>query len=190
MSPKDAKNSLAGVSAAETPIEVRVERISQLFNSLDPYPFQQRDLDKEAEEYIVGWARELRADRPITIIVHLPAEESRSEVAQNLAPAFAAYFNYRADLVSRDLSELLRLGRWSLLIGLAVLTTCLFSAHILADRFGHGQVASTAQESLLIVGWVANWRPIEVFLYDWWPVQRRRNLYRRLAHAQVIVQAR
>ncbi|MGA7532679.1 MAG: hypothetical protein WCB50_13625 [Pseudolabrys sp.] len=23
------------------------------------------------------------------------------------------------------------------------------------------------QESLIIVGWVAIWRPIEIFLYDW-----------------------
>ena len=31
------------------------------------------------------------------------------------------------------------------------------------------------EESLLIFGWVANWRPIEIFLYEWWPVVRRRN---------------
>jgi hypothetical protein len=24
------------------------------------------------------------------------------------------------------------------------------------------------EESLLIFGWVANWRPIEIFLSDWW----------------------
>jgi len=41
------------------------------------------------------------------------------------------------------------------------------------------------EESLLIFGWVANWRPIEIFLYDWWPINRRRNLYRRIATAQV-----
>jgi len=38
---------------------------------------------------------------------------------------------------------------------------------------------------LLIFGWVANWRPIEIFLYEWWPIVRRRNLYRRLAAAEV-----
>jgi hypothetical protein len=40
-------------------IEVRVEEISQLFDTLDPFPFRERDLDKQAEEYIVGWAHEL-----------------------------------------------------------------------------------------------------------------------------------
>ena len=41
------------------------------------------------------------------------------------------------------------------------------------------------EESLIIFGWVANWKPIEIFLYDWWPIVRRRNLYQRLAQAQV-----
>jgi hypothetical protein len=40
-------------------------------------------------------------------------------------------------------------------------------------------------ESLVIFAWVANWRPIEIFLYEWWPIVRRRNLYRRLADAKV-----
>jgi hypothetical protein len=34
---------------------------------------------------------------------------------------------------------------------------------------------------------VANWRPIEIFIYDWLPVVRRRNLYQRLAAATVEV---
>ena len=43
------------------------------------------------------------------------------------------------------------------------------------------------EEGLIIVGWVANWKPLEIFLYDWWPLARRRNLYRRLAAAKVTV---
>jgi hypothetical protein len=53
-------------------IEIRIEEISQIFNTLDPFPFREKDLDKDAEEFIVGWARELPADKPLKIIVHLP----------------------------------------------------------------------------------------------------------------------
>jgi hypothetical protein len=42
-------------------------------------------------------------------------------------------------------------------------------------------------ESLVIVGWVVLWRPVEMCLYDWLPVVRRRRLYRRLAESQVTV---
>jgi hypothetical protein len=76
-----------------------------------------------------------------------------------------------------------------MLIGLAVLAVCLIAARLLAERLGNEPLAGIAQESLLIVGWVANWRPIEIFLYDWWPILRRRNLYRRLANARVDVRS-
>ena len=39
-------------------IEIRLSRAQQLFNSLDPSPFHERDLDQDAEEYIVDSADE------------------------------------------------------------------------------------------------------------------------------------
>jgi hypothetical protein len=53
---------------------------------------------------------------------------------------------------------------------------------------GVGTVSRFFEEGLIILGWVANWRPIQTFLYDWWPVARRRDLYRRLAKASVKLQ--
>ena len=58
-------------------IELRVNNVAQLFHTLDPFPFRERDLDKEAEEFIVGWARELSADRAIKIAVHYPESRFR-----------------------------------------------------------------------------------------------------------------
>ena len=60
-------------------IELRVNNVAQLFHTLDPFPFRERDLDKEAEEFIVGWARELSADRAIRIAVHYPESENSDE---------------------------------------------------------------------------------------------------------------
>jgi hypothetical protein len=166
-------------------IALRVDKIAQLFHSLDPYPFRERDLDKEAEDYIVGWARELPADQPIAIVVHIPDSETQSKAAQELREAFARYFSYRADTLQRELNELFRVGRRSLAIGMAVLAACLLSAHFLAGYFFEPPFGRLVEESLLILGWVANWRPIEIFIYDWWPIVRKRNLYRRLAAATV-----
>ena len=38
-------------------IELRVNNVAQLFHTLDPFPFRERDLDKEAEEFIRGTYR-------------------------------------------------------------------------------------------------------------------------------------
>lgn len=168
-------------------IELRVDTITQLFHSLDPYPFRERDLDKEAEEYIVSWAQELPFDQPIDIVVHMPESEAKTKAAQELGEAFARYFAYRADLLQRNLNELFRVGRRSLAIGVTILVACLVSAHIVNEYLVEAPFRRLVEESFLILGWVANWRPLEIFLYDWWPLLRRRDLYRRLAKAMVEV---
>jgi len=168
-------------------IELRVESIAQLFDRLDPYPFRERDLDKNAEEYIVAWARELDSSEPITIIVHVPQSEAQSRAASELPEAFAHFFAYRVESLQRELKELFRVGRRSLVIGIAILAACLFSAHVLAKRFFEEPFKGLVEESLLLLGWVANWRPIEIFIYDWLPIVRKRNLYRRLSAAKVEV---
>jgi hypothetical protein len=164
-----------------------VEHVSQLFDTLDPFPFPERDLDREAEEYIVGWARELPRSEAIRVDVHIPRDQIGSRDAVILPDALRRFFTYRAELVARDLKELFRLGRTSLAIGLTVLAVCLAANQLVAGWIGDTPFERFLAESLIIVGWVANWKPLEIFLYDWWPLIRRRNLYRRLAAAKVSV---
>jgi hypothetical protein len=166
---------------AENVIEIRVDEIAQLFHTLDPFPFREKDLDREAEEYIVGWARELPANRPFRIVVHFPDNEHQTKAAHELREAFGRYLAGRATVIQGDLNELFRIGRRSLAIGVPILIACLVLAHILAAYFNETLV----EESFLILGWVANWRPLEIFLYDWWPIAHRRDLYRRLSAATI-----
>jgi hypothetical protein len=170
---------------AENVIEIRVDAIAQLFHTLDPFPFREKDLDQEAEEYIVGWARELPADRPFRIIVHVPDHEARADSARDVPEALGKYFADRAAVIQGDLNELFRIGRRSLAIGLAILVSCLFAANLASGLLADAPIRRIVQESFLILGWVANWRPLEIFLYDWWPIARRRDLYRRLSAAAV-----
>jgi hypothetical protein len=37
----------------------------------------------------------------------------------------------------------------------------------------------------LISGWVAMWRPIQIFLYAWWPVRNLGRLYDKLSHLKI-----
>ena len=168
-------------------IELRVEDINQLFHTLDPFPFRERDLDREAEEYIVSWARDLPDADPIRIVVHFPKTEMQTKAAQELNEAFSRYFSYRAGILQRDLNELFRVGRRSLGIGVPILIACLVSAHLAAGYLSEAPFKRLVEESFLILGWVANWRPLEIFLYDWWPLTRRRDLYQRLSAATVEV---
>jgi len=166
-------------------IELRVREISQLFHTLDPFPFRERDLDAEVEDYIVGWAGELRSKEPFRIVVHLPSTEATTKRANELEAALQHFFEYRAQVLDRELKELMRVGRFSMLVGLRVFIVCLTASHLAARYLSDTPFDNWVEQSLLILGWVANWRPLEIFLYDWWPIVRRRRLYRRLAVARV-----
>lgn len=169
------------------PIEIRVARIEQLFESLDPSPFHERDLDRAASDYIAGWAGDLPEAADLRIVVHLPAAELARAEAGLIAEAVSRHFGYLALTEERALRELFRVGRHYLAIGLVILGLCLVGSQLVRTHLGEGPVASVMRESLIILGWVANWKPLETFLYDWWPIRRRLRLLRRLAAAPVEV---
>jgi hypothetical protein len=173
--------------SSEALIELRVERIGSLFDALDPFPIPSRDLGANAEDFIVSWARECPPRAPLRILVHVPAKEVDSADAGAAGAAIARHFTYRAERMRGDLHQLFRTGRVALAIGVGVLAFCMIAGRLAS--LGHSELGRYLSEGLIIVGWVANWRPLEIFLYDWQPIAERRRLYRRLAAAPVEVRA-
>ena len=169
-------------------IEVHVSDLKELFNSFDPTPFHKRDLDPEAEAFIASWARDLPASVPLGLLVHADREAESSSATEVLHNAVRDHFARRADETRRKLRLLFRNGRIALAIGLAVVTASVIVGDIVASIFAESDVAEILRESLLIGGWVAMWRPLEVFLYDWWPIRADARLYDRLSAMTVKVQ--
>ena len=172
-------------------IEVHIGELNQLFNAMDPAPFRDRDLDPNAEEFIVGWARELHHDRPLALVVHLDREPAEEQTVAVLKDAVQKFFKERARVTRQKLRLLFRTGRLSMAIGLMFLAASVLAGDLIANALEGNRFAGVFRESLLIGGWVAMWRPLEVFLYDWWPIQREARLYDCLAAMPVrIVQDR
>ena len=166
-------------------IEVRVRELSQLFNSMDPSPFLEKDLDVDAEEFITGWARELPREKSLALLVHLDQPVVHDRDSSSLRDAVHAYFTHRAEMSAQRLRELLRVGRTSLIIGSLFLATCLLISDWIMHVFPENRAAEIFRESLTIGGWVAMWRPLEIFLYNWWPILRERRMQDRLSRMPV-----
>ena len=168
---------------ADNRIEVRLRELAQLFNSMDPSPFIDRDLDAAAEEFIVSWAQELSHKAELELVIHLATLPPPDRVA-GTEEAVRHYFASRAEIRHRELRLLLRRGRSSLLIGLLFLAACLglgeMSLRALPATWNH-----FVELGLQIVGWVAMWRPLEIFLYEWWPIRNDQRLLERLARMKV-----
>jgi hypothetical protein len=164
-------------------IELRLRELAQLFNSLDPSPFIDRDLDPDAEEFILSWAREHGKDQELELTLHL-ATTPPPDRAAGAEAAVRHYFATRAEMKQREFRQLMKRGRISLSIGIVFLAVCLFASELVA-KLGHTTSAGLLRESLTIGGWVAMWRPLEIYLYDWWPLRDERRLVERLARMKV-----
>ena len=162
-------------------IEVHVAELKQLFNSIDPSPFRNKDLDPKAEEFIVGWAKDLPREATLALVVDLDREAGLPDEAAVLRDAIHEFFSQRAQTYRRRLREYLRVGRTSLVIGLATLASAIALGDFLAGLMKGSRIGEIVRESFTIGGWVSMWRPLEIFLYDWWPIRAEARLSDRLA---------
>jgi hypothetical protein len=151
----------SGVAGDPSVIKLRVRDIAQLFNTLDASPFRIRDISPAVDQYIVDWAQELPQDQPIEIDVYLGSRDATERETSDISDAFRSWYTEKEKAETTAIRTLFRDARLS------------------------GPFARLMQESLVIIGWVVIWRPIEIFLYDWIPLVRRRKLYRRLAASKV-----
>jgi len=155
---------------------------------MDPSPFHERDLDDDAEEFIVGWAREFPRRDPVSLVVHVNQLPAHADAEHLLETAVHNYFAYRAKLNRLEFRYLLKQGRTSLIIGLTFLAVCMITSQLL--RRQEETLSIVIREGLIIAGWVAMWRPMEIFLYEWWPLRRKGRLYQKLSRMHVEIRKR
>lgn len=165
-------------------IELNLSEVDQLFNTMDPSPFHEKDLDRDAEEFITGWAHEHPRHARIALRVHL-ARMPDADPQPLIRDAVHNYFANRARMADLEFRRLMRRGRMSLTIGLTFLAACVLAAELVGSPTTG--VARYLRESLTIAGWVAMWRPMQIYLYDWWPLREQRSLYARLSTMPVDV---
>ena len=168
---------------AASAISLNLREIAQLFNSMDPSPFVDRDLDADAEEFITSWARELPPGRELELVIKLEAPSPEDRIV-GVEDAVRRYFATRAAIKRLEFSQLMRRGRLSLAVGTLFLVLCLLLTQV-AAKTGFGAATNIMVEGLTIAGWVAMWRPLEIYLYDWWPLYEDRRRLDRLAKTRV-----
>jgi hypothetical protein len=163
-------------------VNVHVRDLSQLFNSLDPSPFWDRDLDRDAASFIEDEFRDKRAAEGWHLDVH--AHEGHA-LAGDLQRAIKKYYERLAGSVRRELREHLLMGQLGLLGGVAIFLLSMGSRQLLQQTLG--EVPRILDEGLIILAWIALWRPVEVLAYEWVPLFRKRRLYDKLAAIRVAI---
>lgn len=169
-------------------IEIRLSTIQQLFNSFDPAPFNEKDLDREAEDYITESVREFPIAAPLKLVLQLPPQEIGKARDARVEEAVHHYFDYKAHLERKALRRKLAYGRTAFVIAAAFLVICVVLREVVLAA-GESTAHEIIAEGLLISGWVALWQPVQVFLYDWWPIWQNCRLYEKLASLPIDLRA-
>ncbi len=173
---------------------MRLRSLGQFFDPVDPSPPGEQDLSQWSADYIVESVKEMHASEVgggggepagLKLVLVLGDPAPPPPEAEVVASAVRAHFARQAVLRGRALHRLLRRGGISLVIGLAFLVICFAVSRTVFWMLGDGTGSTLLREGSLIVGWVAMWRPIEIFLYDWWPIVGERRLYDRLSRIRV-----
>jgi hypothetical protein len=170
-------------------IELNLQNMEQLFNTMDPSPFHERDLDDDAAEFILNWAQEFHRHEPVDLVVHLESFADIHDSRLLVRDAVHNYFAYRARLNELEFRRLMKQGRLSLIVGLSFLSACFLAIELLA-RIGISNLPAFLKEGLTIAGWVAMSRPLEIYLYEWWPLRRRGQIFDKLSRMPVEVRKR
>jgi len=154
--------------------------VLQLFNSYDPAPFHEKELDTAAEHYIVDTIRDFPKKTAFRIIIYLPPDIASTERAQKIPQAIHNHFEYKMLVQDRKFRERFRHGRFTLLIGLSFLAIALFARQTIS-HINNLLYAQIFADALLIIGWAVMWEPITVLLYELWPIIQQKNTYEKIS---------
>ena len=171
-----------GAASAAT-VSIHVRNVAQMFNSLDPSPFWDRDLDRESAEFIEGeFSEKLSAH---TWHLHVHAQDGGA-LAADLQAAVEHYYERLATSARHQLRDHMRVTQLALLGGVAIFLASMTIRGILRGLL-QGSAPRMLDEGLIIIAWLALWRPVESLVYGWVPLYSRRRLYERLAAVRVSV---
>ncbi|MDB5533309.1 MAG: hypothetical protein JWO28_1624 [Hyphomicrobiales bacterium] len=165
-------------------IALEVNKPDQFF-SFDPSPFHENSLRPRISEYLISEAWDEPRSNRFVIDLAVKGEPANPQAVDQFQKTVASHFEYLANIEARNFSNTLREGVISLGIGLVILAVCTTLAQFVDAAPIRDGLREGLRDGLSVFGWVANWRPVELLLYDWWPIRRSRNLYRRLAAAEV-----
>ena len=167
-------------------IELVLRNVMQLFNSLDPSPFHEKELDPDAEEYIFNAVVDQPKKIPVKMVIYLPENSITGTTRESIILGIHNHFIYRSSVSDRELRRLFERGRLVLVIAMGILFMTLLARQFLST-FEQDLLVRMAGEGLLILGWVTLWEPAYIFIYGWWPIVQKRRIYDKITTMEIEV---
>lgn len=172
-------------------IRIYLDEIDHLFKAPDFDPFANQPvftsgLESAANEVKMASRRSLHR-----LVLYLPGEKINAKLEATTRKALDNFCSYRLEESQREVTLLRWEGFEALQTGLIFMAVCLFISLYIREFQGIPEYLRTfISEGLSIVGWVSMWKPIDIFLYQWWPHWQSRFIYEKLKQAELVFRPR
>ena len=168
-----------------TEIILKLENVDKILIAPREVFYGKRMLNHNAEEFLIEEAEKHPSRSAIYLKVYLPPDALNR--AQEIEAAVHQHFTYRKNKSLRQLNRTLQFGWTSLLIAIVFLSLLVFFTLLVIRRIPEGGLSIIFREILIILGWVALWRPADLLLYEWRQFKRDAGLFERLAQCRIEV---
>src|SRR3954462_4700337 len=122
--------------SADPVVRISLQSPEQLFNSIDPSPFRERDLDEAAERFILNWARDVIPASGLKLEVKLENPKELADCREQITQAVHEQFRRRSETVSRELRDLHWRGRIRAGVGTAFLAPTVLAGDLISRLLG------------------------------------------------------
>jgi hypothetical protein len=178
---------MEGRDAARSPppdeFAIRISSIDELFWEFDARPVAKRSITGDARWAMLDEWDRVRKHEPQALVIYAPASERAATDEKAVSAAIRASLHSasgplkRVDPLSRQEKVAARLGIAFWFLSIVVSTAI--------DRVSEDVLAEGISQGIILVGWVALWRPAERFMVEVVPHGFNRRRFAELKDIEV-----
>jgi len=168
-----------------TEIILKLENVDQMLIAPREVFYGKRMLNHNAEEFLIEESEKHPYRTAIYLKVYLPPDALNR--AQEIEAAVHQHFTYRKNKSLKQLNRTLQFGWRSLLIAIVFLSLLVLFTLLVIKQMPEGGLSIIFREILIILGWVALWRPADLLLYEWRQFKRDARFFEKLAQCKIEV---
>lgn len=169
-----------------TELVLALDTAEELFAAPEPNPLAGRFETESGMDRLVDVLTPSAARAPLTL--ELQITHADSTTTAQIPSALAGYVDHRVAELRQEKRRIERRGLTELVFGLLFLGVCLaLSGAAASVPGGPAWLGLVIAEGLVIVGWIALWHPVDMLLFERWPLRREIILLQAIARAEVRV---
>ena len=160
-------------------ISLVLRHSNQLFENDLPLPAEHVALSQPVLDFLEDSIEANRDCSVFDLKIYMPQKDWASfepRLVDNIAATFDRYFNRHIQKQRHRLSDHFRQARKMFVLGFAFMMLCMLVRTFWVPE-DSSTLMSSIREGLLVIGWVAMWKPVEELIFNWWPIKDELRLW-------------